>query len=80
LSTDLFASDGVTQFGEHKMSAARSQDEAKEVQLMSVTRVGFFTGEEHPIELALRRAHAIAVTGFANVTTAKMHQRWGRTQ
>jgi uncharacterized protein (TIGR04255 family) len=80
LSVDLIASDGTTQFGEQKISAARSQDEAKEVQLMSVTRVGFFPAEDSPIEVALRRAHAIAVTSFADVTTAKMHQRWERTQ
>jgi uncharacterized protein (TIGR04255 family) len=80
LSVALIASDGTTQIGEQKISAARSQDEAKEVQLRSITRAGFLPADDYPIEMALRRAHATAVTSFANVTTAKMHERWERTQ
>jgi hypothetical protein len=80
LSVAVIGSDGTTQIGEQKISAARSQDEAKEVQLRSVTRVGFLPADDHPIEMALRRAHATAATGFANVTTATMHERWERTQ
>jgi uncharacterized protein (TIGR04255 family) len=80
LSVDIIASDGSTKVGEQTISASRSRDEGYEVQLMSVTRVGFFLGEDQPIENALRRAHATAVASFANVTTAEMHQRWERTQ
>jgi uncharacterized protein (TIGR04255 family) len=80
LSVDIIASDGSTKFGEQTISAAHSRDEEKEVQLMSVTRVGFFLAEDQPIENALRRAHAIAVASFADVTTAEMHQRWERIQ
>lgn len=79
LSVDIITSDGATQFGEQKISASRSPENAEQVQLVSVTRVGFFLDEEDPIEKALRRAHAYAVTSFANVTSAKMHQRWERT-
>jgi uncharacterized protein (TIGR04255 family) len=80
LSVDLIASDGTTQFGKQKMSAARSQDEGKEAQLISVTRIDFRPADDRPIEMALRRAHAIAVNGFANVTAARMHKRWERIQ
>lgn len=79
LIVDILTSDGATRFGEQKISASRSPDNAEQVQLVSVTRVGFFLEEERPIEMALRRAHASAVTSFANVTSAKMHQRWERT-
>jgi uncharacterized protein (TIGR04255 family) len=80
LTTAIVTADGPGQYGEQNISAARSRDEKREVQLMSVTRVGFFLGESDPITKALRRAHASAVTKFAQVTTGKMHQRWGRTQ
>jgi uncharacterized protein (TIGR04255 family) len=80
LTTAIVTADESGQYGEQNISAARSRDEKREVQLMSVTRVSFFLGESDPITKALRRAHASAVTNFAQVTTGKMHQRWGRIQ
>lgn len=80
LTTPIVTADGSSQYGEQKISASRSRDEKREVQLLSVTRVTFFLTESDPIKNALRRAHASAVVNFAQVTTGKMHQRWGRVQ
>ena len=79
LSTDLIASDG-TPFGQQTISAVRSPDQSEEVQLTLVARVAISHEEDQAIEAALRRAHAVAVTSFADVTTPKMHQRWERTE
>lgn len=80
LGSPIMTADGSTQFGEQSIAVNRSQDGGREVHLTSVAQVGFFRGDSDPITNALRRAHARAVTNFTEVTTDRMHQRWGRTQ